>query len=133
MHAGADRLDQLRPNGAEDIRIVLDRRPELGSDLASGRIEPAWRAWIDEGQARAGSGADYAARFVADWRAASAEVAAASGEDAGGRAERKLERLAERMDQQPRLARVLEQQIPERQLEIDRLGMTRTRDMGMGL
>ena len=132
MHAGADRLDQLRRSGAEDVRTVLDRRPELGRDIGSGRTEAAWRAWVDEGQVRAG-GAGYAARFVADWRAASAERAGASGEDATWRAERKLERLAERMEQQPALARALEQRISERQLEIDRAGMTRTRDMGMGL
>lgn len=112
---------------------MLDRSPELGRNTAGGRTQPAWRAWIDEGQVRAGRGADYAARFVADWRAASAERARAGDEDGSWRAERKLERLAERMEQQPRLARALEQRIPERQLEIDRAGMTRTRDMGMGL
>lgn len=33
MHAGADRLDQLRPNGAEDLRTVMDRTPELARDV----------------------------------------------------------------------------------------------------
>lgn len=133
MHAGADRLDQLQPSGAEDLRTVLDRTPELAREIAAGRVDQTWRAWADEGRARASSGPDYADRFVADWRAASGERAAATGEDATWRAERKLERLIERMDEQPALERALDRQIPERQLEIDRSGITRAREMGMGL
>jgi len=133
MHAGADRLDALRPGGAEDLRTVLDRTPELAREIAAGRTDRAWQAWTDEGRARASNGPDHADRFVADWRAASGERAAATGEDATWRAERKLERLVERMSEQPALERALENRIPERQLEIDLAGMTRARDMDMSL
>ncbi len=133
MHAGADRLDQLQPSGAEDLRTVLDRTPQLAREIAAGKVDQAWRAWADEGRARASSGPDYADRFVADWRAASGERAAATGEDAIWRAERKLERLIERMDEQPALEHALDRQIPERQLEIDLSGITRARDMDMGI
>jgi hypothetical protein len=133
MHAGADRLDQLRPSGAEDLRTVLDRTPELACEIAAGRVDQAWQAWADEGRARVSNGPNYVDRFVADWRVASGDRAAATGEDATWEAERKLERLAERMDAQPALERALGKHIPERQLEIDLSVISRARDMGMGM
>ena len=130
--AGADMLDRLRSNGAEDLRTVLDRMPGLAIEIAAGKLDQAWRAWVDEGRARASSGAQYADRFVVDWRAASGERAAATGNDTTWRAERKMERLVERMDRQPALERALEKRIPERQIEIDRSGVDRARDMDRG-
>lgn len=133
MHAGADMLDQLRTGGAEDMRVVLDRTPDLAAEIAAGRTNEAWRAWVDEGRVRSSDGPDNSARFVADWRAASAERAAAVGQIATRQADRKMERLIERMERQPGLERALGKQVPERQLEIDRSGISRTRDMGLGL
>lgn len=133
MYAGADMLDQLRPGGAEDLRVVLDRLPDLAREIATGGTDRTWRVWIDEGSVRGGGGPDYAARFVADWRAASVERAAAVGQDATAQAERKVVRLMKRMEQQPMLERALQKQVPERQLEIDLSGMSRTRDIGLSL
>ncbi|KZE12056.1 MobF family relaxase [Sphingomonas hankookensis] len=133
MHAGADMLERLRRGGAEDVRVILDRTPDLAREIATGGTERTWRAWMEEGRVRGAGGPDHAARFVADWRAASAERAAAVGRDATGQAERKVARLIERMEKQPALERALAKQVPERQLVIDLSGMSRSRDMELGL
>ena len=132
MHAGADALDRLREGGAEDLRVVIDRTPSFEHTERAGQVDLLWRAWVDEGRARASAGPEHADRFVADWRAASGERAAATGEEATWRAERKMERLVERMDSQPALERALEKRIPERQIETDRAGINRSRDMDIG-
>jgi conjugative relaxase-like TrwC/TraI family protein len=131
LDAAAAALDRIRPHAAEDLRIVLDRSPDPARDAAGGLRH----AWTEEGRVRADPEA-YAARFVADWRTASGDRAAAEtwrGED---RAERRLERLEERMMREPRLERALDARIPERQLQIEDMrtgGATRNRDFDMSM
>jgi hypothetical protein len=117
-------------NGAEDLRIVLDRK--LGSpgtvwnDL--GRLTRAWR---QEGQVRTDRGA-YAERFVADWRAVTADSMAATT----NQSEAIVERRQERMLREPALERALDRALPERQLQISEPGSGgpgRERDFGMDM
>lgn len=131
----ADALDRVRPKGAEDLQVLLDRRPELASRMADGRMGEVRRTWVEEGRTRSDPNA-YADRFVADWRAASGQCGAAEGWREAERAERRLERLEERMQREPALERVLDARIPERQRQIEepgRGGLTRDRDMDMDM
>jgi hypothetical protein len=71
---------------------------------------------------------------VADWRAASAASVEARQGPNQIQAERRLDRLEERMLRQPELERALDRRIPERQLKIDDPGMggsSRDRDFGL--
>jgi ketosteroid isomerase-like protein len=125
-------LDKVRLSAAEDLRIVLDRNSDPARGLEQAAPGELRQVWAEEGQARADSRA-YANRFVADWRAASGDLGAADGEVAD-RAERRLERLEDRMARQPALEKALDARIPERQLRIDGSGMGgggRERDHGM--
>lgn len=126
-------LDHVRPDGAEDLRIVLDRSPDLMRDAGQGAIDSLHQAWAEEGRVRTNPSA-YAVRFVADWRAASAVHVEARHEPNEIQAERRMDRLDERMLQQPALERALDRTVPERQLKIDDPGRTepsRNLDFGM--
>lgn len=127
MRDAGEALDRHRSNGAEDLRVVLDRHPELARGLAGGNVNATSRAWAEEGRVRRDPGA-YADRFVADWQAGSVERASAKGGPGEGRAERRMERLEARMQAQPELERALDTRIPERQLQIDERGLGRTRE-----
>ncbi|WCT75871.1 MobF family relaxase (plasmid) [Sphingomonas naphthae] len=130
--AAASALDWMRDNGAEDLRIVLDRglgAPDAGrNDL--GRLT---QAWLQEGQIRTDRGA-YAERFVADWKAVTADSMAATTNRNEAMVERRQERLETRMLREPALERALDRAMPERQLRIDEPGSggrARDRDFGM--
>lgn len=127
-------VNHARAEGSEDLRIVLDRDPKLGTDLARGDATPVMRAWVEEGRVRADPAA-YADRFVADWRAASIQHVEARPGPETVRAERRVERLVERMGEQPALERALDAKMPEQQRQIGDLdvGIGRSRDRGMDL
>ena len=130
-----DALDRVRPNGAEDMQILLDRHPDLARGMAEGRAGEVRQAWVDEGRTRTEPAA-YADRFVADWRQASSQHGAAEGWRDAERAERRMERLGERMQREPALERTLDHRIPERQHQIEepgRGGLSRDRDMDMDM
>lgn len=129
-------LDRLRPNGAEDLRILLDRHPELPVRMAEGAIYEVRRAWEDEGRTRADPRA-YADRFVADWREASVGRSEAKGWRAEEKVERRIERLTERMNRDPLLETALDKAIPERHRSADEQGRgggarDKDRDFDMG-
>ena len=112
---------------------MLDRSadPVRGLEqIAPGELR---QVWAEEGQARADPRA-YADRFVADWRSASGDRGAGKTPRIEDRAERRLERLENRMTRQPALEKALDARIPERQLRLDGPGMGgggRERDYGM--
>lgn len=120
LGAAAAALDRVRVNGAEDLRIVLDR--ELASpgtvwnDL--GRLT---QAWLREGQIRTDRGA-YAERFVVDWKTVSADSMAATTNRSEVIVERRQERLEGRMLREPALERALDRALPEHQLRIEEPG-----------
>ena len=127
-------IDQVQPNGAEDLRIVLDREP---GSRGTGRTNPGGltQAWLQEGQIRSDHGT-YAARFVADWKAVTADSMAATTNRSEAIVERRQERLETRMLREPALERALDRAMPERQLRIDGPGSggpTRERNFGMGM
>ena len=130
LAVAASALDRMRPNGAEDVRIVLDRAPE-------GRIDPATltQAWVQEGRIRTDRDA-YAARFVTDWKSITVDgMAATTGRDEA-MVERRQERLEARMMHEPALEAALDRALPERQLRIDGPGSSgpdRTRDFDIGM
>ena len=128
-------LDQVRPYAAEDVAVVLDRSPDPVRGLEQAAAGELRQAWAEEGRVRLDPRA-YADRFVADWRAASGDRGAAETPQIEDRAERRLERLEDRMLRQPALEKALDARIPERQLRIDGPGMgggNRDRDYGMEL
>ncbi|MBB4619763.1 MobF family relaxase [Sphingomonas abaci] len=132
LGAAAAALERARVNGAEDLRIVLDR--ELGSPGA-GRYDPGQltQAWMREGQIRTDHGA-YAQRFIADWKAATADSMAAMTNRSEAAVERRQERLEDRMLREPALERALDRALPERQLSMKEPGSGgpgRDRDFGM--
>ena len=111
---------------------MLDRglgAPDAGrNDL--GRLT---QAWLQEGQIRTDRGA-YAERFVADWKAVTADSMAATTNRNEAMVERRQERLETRMLREPALERALDRAMPERQLRIDEPGSggrARDRDFGM--
>ncbi|HEX8556402.1 MAG TPA: MobF family relaxase [Sphingomonas sp.] len=129
-------LDRVRPNGAEDLQIVLDRRPELTGPMTQDRSGEVRQAWMDEGRTRADPRA-YAERFVEDWREASVERGEAKGWRAEERVERRLGRLTDRMNRDPLLEIALDKAIPERHRSADEQGRgglvrDRDRDFDMG-
>ena len=121
LEAAGSALDRVRVNGAEDLRIVLDR--ELGSPGAGrndlGRLT---QSWVQEGEIRDDRDA-YADRFVADWKAMSADRVAATTDRAEAIAERRQERLELRMLGEPALETALDRAVPERQLKLEGPGM----------
>jgi ATP-dependent exoDNAse (exonuclease V) alpha subunit len=132
LGAAAATLDRVRVNGAEDLRIVLDR--ELGSPGA-GRYDPGQltQAWLQEGRIRTDH-CTYAERFVADWKAVTADSMAATTNRSEAVVERRQERLEDRMLREPALERALDRALPERQLSIKEPGSGgpgRDRDFGM--
>jgi hypothetical protein len=134
LAAAASTLDAMRANGAEDLRIVLDREPGLP---ATGCNDPdrLTRIWLREGQLREDRSA-YAERFVADWKTVTAHRVAAVTERDEMIAERRQNRLETRMLREPALERALDRALPERQLQIDGLGAGgpgRQRDFDMGM
>lgn len=135
LASAAAALDTVRPNAAEDLRIVLDRSPDPERGLEQAIPGELRQLWAEEGRARADP-RSYADRFVADWRAASGDLGEARNPQAEDRAERRLDRLEERMSRQPELEKALDARIPERQLRIDGPGMgggSRDRDHGFEL
>lgn len=135
LDAAAAALDRVQPHAAEDLRIVLDRSSDPARGLEQAAPGELRRVWAEEGRARVDR-RGYADRFVADWRAASGDRGAAETWRSEERAERRLERLEDRMTRQPALEKALDANIPERQLSIDGPGTgggSRDRDRGMGL
>jgi conjugative relaxase-like TrwC/TraI family protein len=135
LATAAAALDGVRPNAAEDLRVVLDRSPVLPDSQARSTSGELRQAWMEEGQARADP-QTHADRFVADWRAASADRAGATTSADVTWAERRVERLEERMLRQPALEKALDARIPELQLRIDDSGpgsTTRDRDFDLGM
>ena len=132
LGAAAAALDRVLVNGAEDLRIVLDR--ELGSPgIVWNDLGRLTQAWLQEGQIRTDRGA-YAERFVADWKAVSADSISATTSRTEVIVERRQERLEDRMLREPALERALNRALPERQLRIDDPGSggpVRERDFGM--
>jgi hypothetical protein len=134
LGTAAAALDRVRPNGAEDLWIVLDREP--GSP-GTGRSDPGrlTQAWLQEGEIRSDRGT-HAARFVADWKAVTADSMAAMTNRSEAIVERRQERLETRMLREPALERALDRTMPERQLRINEPGSkgpTRERDFGMDM
>ncbi len=134
LGAAAAALDRVRVNGAEDLRIVLDR--ELASP---GTVwnDLGWltQAWLREGQIRMDRGA-YAERFVVDWKTVSADSMAATTNRSEVIVERRQERLKGRMLREPALERALDRALPEHQLRIEEPGSGgpgRERDFGMDM
>lgn len=73
LSQAAAALDRSRPNGAEDLSVVLDRQAERdggGETITTAELR---QAWVEEGRARVAGGQAYLDRFVADWRAASTQ------------------------------------------------------------
>ena len=132
IYAAEDLLDRVRPHGAEDLRAVMDRAPKLAHDLAQGRPEAMVRAWAEEGRVRT-EPATYADRFVADWRAASSQIARANDSPDARKAEERMERLGERMGREPALERALNTQVPDRQRGVEDQAMNRVRDREMDM
>jgi conjugative relaxase-like TrwC/TraI family protein len=133
LASAAAALDRVRLYAAEDLRIVMDRSPDLGRSLEHAATGELRQAWAEERHARADS-RSYAYRFVADWQSASGDRGAASTPQAADWAERRLERLEDRMAHQPALEKALDARIPERQLRIDGPGTSggsRGRDYGL--
>lgn len=124
-------LDQLRPHGADDLRVAMERDPQLARDVLGGRADAAVRAMELEARLRT----DPRARgdqFVADWRALSAEQA--RGEGPGSyKLEQRMDRLVERMQTDPVLERALDRHIPEHHLQIEDIAARRDRDHDMGM
>jgi hypothetical protein len=134
LGTAASALDRVRPNGAEDLRIVLDR--ELGSP-GTGRNDPGQltQAWMQEGRIRTDRDA-YSESFVADWKAVSADSMSATTNRSEAIVERRQERLEARMLREPALERALDRAMPERQLRIDEPGSgrpARERNFGMDM
>ena len=135
LAAAAAALDRVRPHAAEDLRIVLDRSPDPARSLEQAAPGALRQVWAEEGRARTDPRA-YADRFVADWRAASDDRGKAETWRSEDRAERRLERLEDRMIRQPALEKALDARMPEQQLRIEGPGMGgngRDRDQGMEL
>ena len=133
LNAASAALDRVRPYAAEDLRIVLDRSADPVRSLEQAAPGELRQVWAEEGQARTDPRA-YADRFVADWRSASGDRGAGETPQVEDRAERRLERLEDRMARQPVLEKALDVRIPERQLRLDGPGMSggsRDRDYGM--
>ena len=101
---------------------MLDRSADPVRGLEETARGDLRQAWAEEGQARADPRA-YADRFVADWRSASGDRGAGETPQIEDRAERRLERLEDRMARQPALEKALDARIPERQLRLDGPGM----------
>ncbi|KAF2857054.1 TrwC-domain-containing protein [Piedraia hortae CBS 480.64] len=135
LDAASAALDRVRPYAAEDLRIVLDRSPDPVRGLEQVAPGELRQIWAEEGRARADP-RTYADRFVSDWQSASGDREAAETSQAEDRAERRLERLEERMLRQPELEKALDARFPELQLRTDGPGMgggSRDRDQGMEL
>lgn len=135
LAVAATALDQVKPHAAEDLRIVLDRSPDPERGLGQLGAGELRQIWAEEGRARTDPRA-YADRFVADWRAASGDLGAGRTSESADRAERRLERLEERMMRQPVLEKALDRHIPELQLRNDGPGMgggSRDRDFDIGM
>lgn len=133
LNAASAALDRVWPYAAEDLRIVLDRSADPVRSLEQAAPGELRQVWAEEGQARTDPRA-YADRFVADWRSASGDRGAGETPQVEDRAERRLERLEDRMAWQPVLEKALDVRIPERQLRLDGPGMSggsRDRDYGM--
>ena len=60
-------IEALRPGGAEDMRVAMNKDPALISEAANGRTSRAIQAMIAEGKIRVDA-ANRADRFVADWQ-----------------------------------------------------------------
>ncbi len=138
MHAlgsAAAMLDTMRPGGAEDMRIVLDRMSDPTPAPDGGASGDLRHVWADEGRLRTDPAACREA-FVTDWKAASAALSTAQTVGDEARAERRLERLENRMVHQPALERALDRVLPERQLAMTAPGSScpeRERDFGMDM
>ena len=127
-----EELDRLRPGGANDLRVAMERDPKLAGDVLDGRVNLAVRAMDLEGRLRTDPRAR-GEQFVADWRALSAEQARV-GEGAGAyKLEQRMDRLVERMQADPMLERALDRHIPEHRLQIEEASMHREQRYDMGM
>ncbi len=68
-------LDQLRPDGAQDLRSAMNANPELIAQAANGKTAAAIRAMALEAEIRIGT-AQRADRFVAEWQQKSRQLQA---------------------------------------------------------
>lgn len=68
-------IDALRPGGAEDMRVAMNKEPALISEAANGRTTRAIQAMVAEGEIRIDA-ANRADRFVADWQSKARQLKA---------------------------------------------------------
>ncbi|WP_162236471.1 hypothetical protein [Sphingomonas sp. Leaf25] len=132
LAATASVLDAMRANGAEDLRIVLDRELVVPQNKQNDSARLT-KAWLCEGQVRLDPGA-YAERFVADWKAVTTNSMAARIRTDKAIVDQRQVRLQARMLREPALERALDRAMPERQLRIDEPGSRgpgRQRDFGI--
>lgn len=135
LEVAAATLDKLRPDGAEDMRAVLDRASDPTRVPEVNTVGKLRDAWVEEGRLRTEPAA-YAQAFVTDWKAASNALAMARTDGDEARAGRRVERLENRMFQQPALEHALDRANPERQIGIREPGVSspvRERDFDMGM
>jgi conjugative relaxase-like TrwC/TraI family protein len=132
LNAASAALDWVRPYAAEDLRIVLDRSADPVRGLEQSDPGELRHVWAEEGQVRSDP-RTYADRFVADWRSASGDRGAGETPRIEDRADRRLERLEDRMARQPALEKALDARIPERQLRLDGPGISGGRDHNYGM
>jgi hypothetical protein len=135
LATAAAMLDTVRPGGAEDLRMVLDRAFGPALTLGADAMGELRQAWAEEGKLRSDPAA-YAVQFVADWQAATGALSMVQTTAEEAQAERRIERLENRMFEQPTLERALDRAIPERQLTISEPGSTgpaRERDFDMDM
>jgi hypothetical protein len=135
LGTAAATLDTVQPGGAEDLRIMLDRASGPAPTPGADGMRELRQAWAEEGKLRTDPAA-FAVQFVADWRAASGALSMVQTAGEEAQAERRIERLENRMLEQPALERALDRAIPERQLTISEPGSTgpaRERDFDMDM
>lgn len=67
LGSASKEIDALRPGGAEDMRVAMNKQPAFISEAANGRTSRAIQAMVAEGEIRIDA-ANRADRFVADWQ-----------------------------------------------------------------
>ncbi|MDR7156842.1 Ti-type conjugative transfer relaxase TraA [Sphingobium xenophagum] len=112
-------IDTLRPGGAEDMRLAMNKDPALIGEAANGRTNRAIQAMMAEGQIRA-DGIDRADRFVTTWQDKARHLKALErhgDSDAVWTAKQDMHAMAKALHRDPQLESLLR---------------NRTKDLGLG-
>jgi hypothetical protein len=112
-------IDTLRPGGAEDMRLAMNKDPALIREATDGRTSRAIQAMMAEGQIRT-DGINRADRFVAAWqdKARQLKVLERHGDsDAIWTAKQDMHAMAKALHRDPQLESLLR---------------NRTKDLGLG-